>query len=144
MSNTLLATMNETRNELVEKRTVILSKIAQCREEIQSWESYLYGAEQQKAIADLALVQAMKKQQELIAYSDSQTEKSQAVLDKIARLNEDVLAAQQKCEQENKNIEGFKKPIALAKLQLKLEEANQASIEEELRDIDNQILTIRN
>jgi chromosome segregation ATPase len=144
MSNTLLVTMNETRNELVQERITILSKIVECREEIQTWESYLYGAEQQKAIADHALADAVKKQKELIAYSDSQTEKSQAVLDKIARLNEDVLGAQQKCEQVNKNIAGFQKPIALAKLQLKLEEANQASIEEQLRDIDNQILTMRN
>jgi len=137
----LVTTLNETLEELSNEEKTGQSSMASLESEVKTARDYLESAKDRELVAAHEDEDIKKKQRELISYQNSLplNERTQAINDKINRLNAQQLQTFEKREEAKAGVRQCEEMFRLAELHFAVQKAKYENIQKRWQEIAAQI-----
>lgn len=143
MTNTVFHTLNETLRDLVRKKAENDANLEQLRTELNNAADNLRKAKEGEKVTASAENEAMTKYRDLLAYSNTLSRKSLAVSEKLTLLKDRQRQATAGHEEAEERVKDCKKEHKEAAARLRMAEATDLLVKDQIEDVSNQIKKLR-
>ncbi|MGD0290313.1 MAG: hypothetical protein ABSC63_11755 [Candidatus Binataceae bacterium] len=139
----LLATLQETRREIVQERYARMDRSQNARTVLDHSRAHLRQADDKARVAVQADEDVKEKQRVLIDSLNGMTEKPQYLLDKVGRLQGDQLATYRERQNAQEIARNRQREVTQAETALAVAQSDMQAIDKDITDIDAKIQEVQ-